>query len=408
MVEKLTFTGFGGVELSAEVRGSIHDPTVLLVHGTGQSAQVWHEVASALEEAGRRVISLDLRGHGNSEWPVDGRYDIDVFASDLQAVLAQLGSRPAIVASTLGGWIAALALTSSGSDLASGLVLVDFPTDSDTATTRRVVERLLAGTGEAEATPWDRRILGRIGGEGLPSRLIAVAANIQVPVMLLRSGLSEIASSDGTQAFFNALPDAEVAEVANARLLIADRRTDELNAVLLDFLERRQPRGPAEYRSGSDVRTLRDALGSFATGVTIVTTTTAAGEPIGLTANSFTSVSLDPPLLLVCIANTAGSASAFREADFFAVNVLQIGQQPASNRFAMKDEDRFAKIDWSKGEAGCPILTGSLSAFECRRSSIHDGGDHFILVGCVQKATFEPRRDPLLYFRGRYRRLHFA
>ncbi len=163
-----------------------------------------------------------------------------------------------------------------------------------------------------------------------------------------------------------------------------------------------------EYREGSDARTFRDALGCFATGVTVVTAMCPDGTPIGLTANSFTSVSLDPPLLLVCIANSAGSAPYLRDAKRFAVNVLQIGQQPTSNRFAGKGEDRFAATPWITGEFGTPVLTGSLSSFECARHAVHDGGDHFLLVGHVLKAIFEPRRDPLLYFRGKYRKLHFA
>jgi flavin reductase (DIM6/NTAB) family NADH-FMN oxidoreductase RutF len=110
----------------------------------------------------------------------------------------------------------------------------------------------------------------------------------------------------------------------------------------------------------------------------------------------------------VCIAKTASSAAVLQKADRFAVNVLQIGQQPTSNRFAGRGEDRFANTPWEIGEFGTPVLKGSLSSFECARDAIHDGGDHFILVGRVLKAMFEPRRDPLLYFRGKYRRLHFA
>jgi flavin reductase (DIM6/NTAB) family NADH-FMN oxidoreductase RutF len=162
-----------------------------------------------------------------------------------------------------------------------------------------------------------------------------------------------------------------------------------------------------EYRSGHDPRTLRDALGCFATGVTVVTCLKADGTPAGLTVNSFTSVSLDPPLLLVCLARQAASASALIEASHFAVNVLQTGQQPASIRFATRDEDRFGTTPWSCGEAGAPILEESLGVFECERYAVYDGGDHHILVGQVVKASFDASLDPLLYFRGRYRRLHF-
>lgn len=162
-----------------------------------------------------------------------------------------------------------------------------------------------------------------------------------------------------------------------------------------------------EYRTGSDPRTLRDALGCFATGVTVVTCIDEDGSPVGLTANSFTSLSLEPPLLLVCVAKSAASAGPLSAAEHFAVNVLQTGQRPASITFSTRVEDRFGCTEWSEGEHGAPVLMDSLSVFECRRHAIHEGGDHFILVGEVVKATFEPGLDPLLYFRGSYRRLHF-
>ena len=162
-----------------------------------------------------------------------------------------------------------------------------------------------------------------------------------------------------------------------------------------------------EYRTGHDLRTLRDALGCFATGVTVVTCVADNGKPTGLTVNSFTSVSLDPPLLLVCLARKAASAQALIGASHFAVNVLQTGQQPASIRFSTRDEDRFGATPWSTGEAGAPILRDSLGVFECERFGVHDAGDHHILVGQVVKASFDASLDPLLYFRGKYRRLHF-
>ena len=163
----------------------------------------------------------------------------------------------------------------------------------------------------------------------------------------------------------------------------------------------------SEYRSGHDPRTLRDALGCFATGVTVVTCLTPEGTPFGLTVNSFTSVSLDPPLLLVCLHKMAAASAALVEADHFAVNVLQSEQQPASMRFSTRDEDRFGTTPWSCGEAGAPLLAESLGVFECRRFAVYDGGDHHILVGEVVKASFDQALDPLLFFRGRYRRLHF-
>ncbi len=162
-----------------------------------------------------------------------------------------------------------------------------------------------------------------------------------------------------------------------------------------------------EYRSGHDPRTLRDALGCFATGVTVVTCLDEGGKPAGLTVNSFTSVSLDPPLLLVCIHKQAASAGALTGAPCFAVNVLQTGQRPQSITFAARVEDRFGQAPWACGEGGAPILEESLGVFECERFAVYDGGDHHILVGRVVKASFDSSLDPLLFFRGRYRRLHF-
>ena len=162
-----------------------------------------------------------------------------------------------------------------------------------------------------------------------------------------------------------------------------------------------------EYRSGHDPRTLRDALGCFATGVTVVTCVDDDGQPAGLTVNSFTSVSLDPPLLLVCVHKLAACTPALIAAENFAINVLQTGQQPASITFSTRVEDRFGAMAWSSGEAGAPILKDSLGVFECERFAVYDGGDHHILVGQVVKASFDTGMDPLLYFRGSYRRLHF-
>ncbi len=403
------FKGFGGVRLEADITGDSDDPSVLLIHGGGQTRAVWTEAAAALVQAGRRVVNLDLRGHGGSEWPADGRYQFDSFVEDLRAVLAQMGTRPVIVAATLGGWIATAALGRDAATLAAGLVLVDLPTKVDPEVMHIVGERMrqrLAASGGAPE--WDVRLLDAFGSESVPERLSAAAPGIALPALFVRGALSEMVSSEDAAAFVGALPDAEFAEVEDANLLVVTDRTEAFNAILLDFLERKQPRTAPEFRTGSDARTFRDALGCFATGVTIVTAMGPEGVPVGLTANSFTSVSLDPPLLLVCIANNAGTASILQSVDRFAVNVLQIGQQPTSNRFAGKGEDRFAATPWAVGEFGTPVLTGSLGSFECARDALHEGGDHFILVGRVLKATFEPRRDPLLYFRGKYRRLHFA
>lgn len=388
------FKGFAGIRLESDDIGSAFDPAVVLLHGPGQTRADWEGVAIALREAGRHAINIDLRGHGGSEWPDDARYDFNAYVEDVRAVLAQMRTRPVVVAATLTGWVAAAALAEEAATLAAGLVLVDLP-GSDA----RDVVQGLAGT--LGAGQYDPRLFDRFDTSGASAAMAQAAPQLSIPVLAINGALG---SAEAPAAFVAQLPDAEAVAIEGSGL----DRTETFNALLLDFLERKQPRFVPEFREGSDARTFRDALGCFATGVTIITAMDAQGNPIGLTANSFTSVSLDPPLLLVCVANNAGSAPVLRDAERFAVNVLQIGQQPTSNRFAGKGEDRFANTPWEVGEFGTPVLTGSLSSFECARDAVHDGGDHFILVGRVLKAMFEPRRDPLLYFRGKYRRLHFA
>ena len=389
--------------MHGEAAGEAHDPAMLLIHGAGQTHAVWSNVAAALVQAGRRVISLDLRGHGASDWAADGRYDITAYAEDLRAVLSQMDVRPVVVAATVGGWIAVQALAQDAANLAAGLVLIDMPVGTAPEAARQISEEI--GPTQTERDP---RVVGAMDLGAVADAVISAAPALNLPAMVLRGGISWVRQSPGSSEFDAALPNAEVIEVDDAELLLVTDRTEALLANLLDFLERKQPRAASEFRAGSDARTLRDAMGCFATGITIVTSRAPDGTPIGLTANSFTSVSLDPPLLLVSIANNAGSAAALKQAEHFVVNVLQTSQQPASNRFAGKGEDRFATTPWHPGESGMPLLDGSLGSFECKRHAIHDGGDHFLLVGEVVRAEYEPRRDPLLYFRGKHRRLHFA
>ena len=406
---EVAFRGFGGLTLRADEFGAPDDPSVLLLHGAGQTRRAWADAAMALAEAGRHVINLDLRGHGASDWPEDGRYLFDTFIEDLRAVLGQLASRPVVVAASFGGWVAAATLGEDGAHLAAGLVLADAPPRLDPELARTVGAELRRKAAErGEALKWDPRFLETMDTAAVNDRIAAAAPNIGVPTLFVRGTASALTPAAEAAAFVSLIPNAEFAEVEDAGHIVAAERADEFNALLVDFLERKVPRSAPEYREGSDARTLRDAMGCFATGVTVVTTYAADGAPVGLTANSFTSVSLDPALLLVSIARSAGTLAALLEAPRFAVNVLHIGQQPISNRFTRRDEDRFAGTAWEDGEFHVPLLAGCLGNFECERHAVHEGGDHVLLVGRVMRARFEPRRDPLLYFRGRYRRLHIA
>jgi flavin reductase (DIM6/NTAB) family NADH-FMN oxidoreductase RutF len=154
-----------------------------------------------------------------------------------------------------------------------------------------------------------------------------------------------------------------------------------------------------------DARSLRDAFGCFATGVTIVTGSDADGIRVGLTANSFTSVSLDPPLLLFCPARTASALPVLQASRRFAINVLDIDGQDVADRFARRGIDRFAEADWLDWD-GLPVLASAKAAFACTLHADHDGGDHRILVGRVEAFALAPDRESLLYLHGRYRRVH--
>jgi len=154
-------------------------------------------------------------------------------------------------------------------------------------------------------------------------------------------------------------------------------------------------------QSGPDPRALRDAFGAFATGITIITTPTDAGEPVGFTANSFTSVSLDPPLVLVCVAESAFGYSAFRSARRFCVNVLADHQRDVSDTFASRGAEKFSSVAWRSGSTGAPVLSDVAAYFDCVPHQWTDAGDHGILIGRVVDFHF---RDalPLCYYRGRY------
>ena len=151
----------------------------------------------------------------------------------------------------------------------------------------------------------------------------------------------------------------------------------------------------------SEARQFRDALGAFATGVTIVTTVDEAGRDIGLTASSFNSVSLDPPMVLWSLSKRSSSLPAFMAAPYFAVHVLAHDQDQLSMRFAQRGIDRFDGLDLLRGQGGVPLLNGCAARFECRTEFKYEGGDHVIFVGRVE--TFEhSRRTPLVFHGGQY------
>lgn len=155
----------------------------------------------------------------------------------------------------------------------------------------------------------------------------------------------------------------------------------------------------------SDARALRDAFGCFTTGVTVVTTLDGE-QRVGFTANSFTSISLDPPLALVSIGLTASCLPALKSSGKFVVNVLHVDQQDVARQFTRKDCDRFAGLDVETWVSGAPVLGGCMANFECETHHAFLAGDHQVFVGRILKVRYDPAHEPLVFLRGGYRRVH--
>jgi len=146
----------------------------------------------------------------------------------------------------------------------------------------------------------------------------------------------------------------------------------------------------------------RAALSRFASGVTVVTTKDAAGKTFGITVSAFCSVSLEPPLVLICIEKTTGSHHAFEESGRFTVNILADEQAPVSEHFATLVEDKFASVDHAVDEHGVPLLPSSLAMLQCSLFKTLDGGDHSIFLGLVEHVIVRDA-SPLVYFKSGYR-----
>ncbi len=156
--------------------------------------------------------------------------------------------------------------------------------------------------------------------------------------------------------------------------------------------------------SGVTSAQFREALGRYATGVTVITTRDAEGRPVGMTVNSFASVSLDPPLVLWCVDKGARQFEIFSRAKCFAVHVLQHGQEQIARRFSSESDDLFAGMSFRSGTSGLPLLDDIAVSLQCEVVNRYDEGDHVILIGRVTDIASSDV-DPLLFFAGEYRRL---
>lgn len=164
-------------------------------------------------------------------------------------------------------------------------------------------------------------------------------------------------------------------------------------------------KNPAIEPGVDSARRFRNALGWFTTGVAVVTTCVSGGKPIGITINSFSSVSLDPPLVLWCLDKKSDTLPIFERATHFTVNVLREEHRELSSRLARKGDHSLDDVDVVEADSGCPSLKEALAHFECEIEARHDAGDHIIMIGRVLKFDHADDGRPLLYHRGGYQML---
>src|SRR3978361_1166718 len=160
----------------------------------------------------------------------------------------------------------------------------------------------------------------------------------------------------------------------------------------------------ATDNSAIDPRDFRNALGTFATGVTIVTAMAADGKPSGVTCNSFASVSLNPPLVLWSLGMFSQGLSTFQNASHFTINILGRSQQVLASQFAKSSGEKFAGVSWTPGLGNAPVLADSIATFQCRAVNRYYGGDHIIFLGAVEAYAYN-RQEPLLFARGGFGRV---
>ncbi|MGW0909615.1 alpha/beta fold hydrolase [Streptomyces sp. NPDC002853] len=271
------FVGGGGLALTADVWGEESRPPLVLLHGGGQTRHAWGGTGPRLAALGWRVIAPDLRGHGDSGWSADGDYDLDLFAQDVRALVAEIGGRPVLVGASLGGLSALLAAGESPRAAVRALVLVDIAHRPDPRGFRRIV-RFMRGAPEgfssvAEAAAavgaylpqrprpdvspslknnlrrqgdrwvwhWDPRMLdsfeGRMDPPGMAERLLSAGRHADVPLLLVRGQVSDVVREDIAEQFCEQIPGARRVEVRGAGHMVAGDRNEHFLDAIIPFLD---------------------------------------------------------------------------------------------------------------------------------------------------------------------------
>jgi pimeloyl-ACP methyl ester carboxylesterase len=270
------FAGSGGALLAADVWGDEFSPPLVLLHGGGQTRRAWGQAGPRLAALGWRVIAPDLRGHGDSEWSADGAYDLDLFAEDVRALVSGLGGRPVLVGASLGGLSSLLAAGEEPRAEVRALVLVDVAHRPDPGGVRRIFDFMggqpdgfesledaaaavsdylphrsrpddqgglrnnLRRRGRRWVWHWDPRLLkrfaGRIDPPGAAERHLAAAHHADVPILLVRGGISDVVREDIATEFCESVPGAKRVDVADAGHMVAGDRNEHFIDAIVPFL----------------------------------------------------------------------------------------------------------------------------------------------------------------------------
>jgi len=404
---------------------------VLLIHGVGMSAAIWQPQIALMQDR-FDLIAIDMLGHGVSPLPPQNAGLAD-FADQAIRLLDHLGlDRVAVVGHSMGALVAQEIALRAPSRVSSVVCLnAVFRRPPELAQAVRERAAALGGHGDpqaiaatiarwfgdpippalADAAATARTALESVDAEGYARtyRLFAHAdtahadrlANLSASALFMTGSEDRNSTPAMSAAMARLAPSGQCLVLTGEKHMMTIASPKKVTQHITAFLDRADVSASAEVDSAFDVIEFRRALGSFLTGVTIVTTVDEAGDPRGFTANSFTSVSLEPPLVLVCIAKKALGHQAFSTSRGFAINILSEDQKAASGIFASKAADKFASVIWQPGQTGNPVIDGSVAVFDCGMEQLVDAGDHSILIGRVHAFTHSGAQ-PLGYCRGTY------
>ncbi|TPL01524.1 MULTISPECIES: alpha/beta fold hydrolase [unclassified Mesorhizobium] len=411
---------------------------VLLIHGVGMDAAIWQPQIAAMQDR-FDVIAVDMLGHGASPLPLENA-GLSDFAEQAIRLLDHLGlDRVAVVGHSMGALVAQeIALRAPARVSALVCLNAVFRRPPDLAQAVRERAAALGGPGDpsaiaatiarwfgnpvppglSDAAATARAALESVDAQGYARtyRLFASAdtahadrlADLTAPALFMTGSEDRNSTPAMSAAMARLAPAGRCVVLSGEKHMMTIASPQKVTQRITAFLDQATAVqseaakvDPSSDAPAFDAMEFRRALGSFLTGVTIVTTIDEAGDARGFTANSFTSVSLEPPLVLVCIAKKALGHQAFSTSRGFAINILSEAQKAASGIFASKAADKFASVAWRSGQTGNPLIDGSVAVFDCGMEQLVDAGDHSILIGRVRDFSHNGAQ-PLGYCRGAY------